>query len=94
MKALKVSEIVRRGNSSRIADELANKDNFDYEVIITVAQNAPCCIKSDGTTPKREGWEECFGEIEHIGNPMKPTEIWIKTATLGGRRRMWCRNAY
>jgi hypothetical protein len=35
MKALKVSEIVRRGNSSRIADELANKDNFDYEVIIT-----------------------------------------------------------
>ena len=92
MKALEVNEIVRRGNYSKIANALAKKDDFDYRVKITVAQNAPCCLQQDGTYPEKEGWHECEGKIEHIGNPNTVTEIWIKTATLGGARRMWCRN--
>lgn len=85
MEALNVYEIVKRGNSSRIANNLAKKSDFKYEVSITVAQNAPCW------NPSAEGWKEVDVNmpLEDIGEPNKVTEIWIKTATLAGRRRMW-----
>lgn len=91
MKAIEVKEFVRRGRNSRIAKEIISKDDFRYEVSITVSQNAPCCIQVDLAYPAAMGWKEIEVNtpLESIGELGKVTEIWIKTATLGGRRRMW-----
>lgn len=91
MKAVEVKQLIRRGSSSKIANLLASKEDFKYEVSITVSQNAPCCIKNDGTYPAAIGWNEVKADtpLETIGESEKITDIWIKTATLGGRRRMW-----
>jgi hypothetical protein len=92
MRANRVVEIIRRGNTSKIADEMQTFE-FDNAVnTCTVAQNAPCNIKNDGTYPAKEGWNEFFGELKFIGNPYAPVDVWIKTATLGGRRRTWVRS--
>lgn len=91
MKAIEVKQFVRRGSNSRIASILAGKEDFKYEVSITVSQNAPCCIQNEGAYPAALGWKEVEVDtpLENIGESGKTTEIWIKTATLGGRRRMW-----
>ena len=51
----------------------------------------PCCIKNDGTYPAAIARIEIKADapLETIGESEKTTDIWIKTATLGGRRRMW-----
>jgi hypothetical protein len=93
MKTNEVIEIVRRGNKSKIASDI--KD-FEFDNLIskvTVSQNAPCCIKNDGCYPKQLGWVEIEGEMKHAGNPYSFSEIWIKTATLGGRNRKWVRSS-
>lgn len=93
MKASNVIEIVRRGNFSRIAKQM-EKFEFNNPVNeVTVAQNAPCSIQNDGKYPSQCGWKEFKGELEHIGNPYTAVDVWIKTATLGGRRRTWVRSA-
>lgn len=83
-----VIEIVRRGNSSKIAEICRNME-LSYPVKLTVSQNAPCSIKKDGHFPSQLGWEEHVGSISSVIEKYKPKEVWIKTATLGGRRRMW-----
>lgn len=88
-----VISIVIRGQNSRIAKEM---ETFEFDnpiILVTVSQLAPCSIKHDGTYPAKEGWIEIKGELRHAGNPYNPSEIWIKTATLGGRRREWVRSA-
>jgi hypothetical protein len=97
MKAEEVIECGQGGayyTRGRIAKQM---DNFEFENIIsrvTVSTKAPCCIKHDGSYPKQLGWVELEGELEYAGNPYIPCEIWIKTATVGGRRRTWVRNMY
>lgn len=94
MKASKVIESVRRGNHSRIAKEMETFEFQNPVNIVVVAQNAPCSMQKDGCTPRQKGWREVDGELEWIGNPYTPVDLWIKTATLGGRRRQWVRNAH
>ena len=91
MKAIKVEEIVRRGTYSRIANQLAKRTDFEYKVMITVSQNAPC------KNPKSEGWVVCNCDIDDIrllGNPYTLSHVWVKTATLARRRKIWITNAF
>lgn len=88
-----VKELVRRGTSSRIASE-CRKMEFSSPVKITVSQNAPCCIQKDGCFPSRMGWKESDNlDIVATIEETRSSEVWIKTATLGGRRRMWVKRS-
>jgi hypothetical protein len=93
MKALQVIEIVRRGNKSNIASQMKTFE-FDYLISkVTVSQNAPCNIRDNGTYPQKEGWVKIEGELAKTGNSYTYSEIWIKTATLGGCRKEWVRSS-
>ena len=79
----------RRGNVARQID----KFEFEYPIrTVNISTNAPACIKRNGTYPKKLGWIELQGELKYAGNPYTHTDIWIKTATKGGRRRTWVRS--
>jgi hypothetical protein len=93
-----ITETTRRAGHSRIANDLRKAfDNTTLE--IHVSENAPCSIKYDRTTPTKEGWKE----IEKTGNWVNTVNeavkeynaapIHIKTATLGGRSRIWVKVA-
>lgn len=91
MKAKQIISIVTRAKHSRLAEQL-KKFEFENEIqTVIVSENAPSCIKKNGTTPARQGWKEYFGELKYAGNQNVASEIWIKNATLGGRRRTWIR---
>jgi len=79
----------RRGNVARQLD----KFEFDNPIgRVIIHTEAPFNIKRDGTYPKKEGWIELHGELQFAGNPYTTTDIWVKTATKGGRRRTWVRS--
>lgn len=86
-----VIEFVRRGNYSKIAMACRNME-LPFPVKITVSQNAPCCIQNSGYFPAKLGWVEYKNNtdsIEKIVEQLKSVAVWVKTATLGGRKRIW-----
>jgi len=93
MKANEIISITKRARKSRLAEQMKDFE-FEYQITkVTVSENAPCSLQKDGTTPEKEGWIEIIGELKFAGNPYTPSEIWIKNATLGGKRREWVRSA-
>lgn len=84
----KVTSIVRRGSSSRYA-EWINQMDFVSIREVTVAQNAPSYYDKEG-----------FEKVEMPGSVMdtlpvldagSDIEVWVKTATLGGRAKVYVR---
>ena len=93
MKASKVIETgIVRATYSRTAIKMKNFEFSNPVETVFVSENAPESIRLTGTTPKKEGWKEYNGKLENIGNPYTSVEVWIKTATKGGRSRTWVRN--
>ena len=89
-----ISQTTRRASSSRIANDLIKAfDNTSLE--IHVSENAPCSIRCDGTIPEKEGWKEVekkgnwVDTVSSVAKEYNSAPIHIKTATLGGRSRIW-----
>ena len=85
----KVNEIVRRGSSSRYADWLRQMD-FVAIREITVAQNTPQHYHESGfeKAPMNGDVMDTILTLDS-GTDL---EVWVKTATLGGRSRVYVRS--
>lgn len=94
-KAKNIEVVLRRASSSRTLATIKNH-NFPVRVeTLTISENAPCSIRRDGTYPAQFGWNELASrDLAELDNgdiyPSHYTyNVWIKTATLGGRKRIW-----
>ena len=92
MKASNVIETgIVRATYSRTAIKMRKLEFSNPVETVFVSENAPESMRLTGTTPKKEGWVELEGELAEVGNPYTSVEVWIKTATKGGRSRTWVR---
>ena len=86
MKAT-IIEYVRRGSRSTIAERLAGVA-FSFDTEIVVAQNAPRYYKFFDYKEIDRG-----ADLQSLCKAGYRTCIWLKTATLGGRSRLYVKYA-
>lgn len=96
MKAKNINVILRRAIKRSNTLNRMKDYNFPIEVeTLTISENAPESIKLTGYTPISRGWKELSNNDLTLLNDSKlyPKcklyNIWVKTATLGGRKRIW-----
>lgn len=96
MKAKNINVILRRVKNCPYTVNRMKDYDFPIEVeTLTVSENAPESIKLTGYTPISKGWKELPNNDLMLLNDntlytkRKRYNIWVKTATLGGKKRIW-----